>query len=96
MCVCPTSVCTGPAWRQGGHLGMVPLWTCVSLSCRTEVPGGKLEVLSLVNVAIIPAAMGVYEYVYVCMYWRGDPGCVCAKVPLTWAAGEVGQAGAGS
>lgn len=96
MCVCPTSVCTGPAWRQGGHLGMVPLWTCVSLSCRTEVPGGKREVLSLVNVAIIPAAMGVYEYVCVCMYWRGDPGCVCAKVPLTWAAGEVGQAGAGS
>lgn len=44
------------------------------------------------NVAVIPAAMDVYECVCVC--WRGDPGCVYVQRSLTWAA-EVGQAGAG-
>ena len=48
------------------------------------------------NVAVIPAAMDVYECVCVCVLEGRARVCVCAEVPLTWAAGEVGQAGAGS
>lgn len=72
----------------------------LSLSCRTDSPGKRPEVLNLVNVTPFPAAMVVGVCVrcaqagWVCV--SADVGCVPAEDAaydsLAWAAWEVGQA----
>lgn len=52
----------GTGWVFGAYEfkeQRVPLWTFLSFSCRTDSPGRKLEVLSLVNPAQIPTAVYV-------------------------------------